>query len=136
MRTTLLHWVQHHPVELMTWTLPAAVVPSLRWFQDKPELRNQLFIRDFVTFSLGSVHYFGAQLLTQFALKNVVPKQRLKPFSAATGLAAYMAFAGVGALRISKWLEKRLLPPQPAKVTPHTLQPVAPFSGFRREFIA
>lgn len=125
---------------LLWWVLPPIVIPSLRWLQDPPKLKNKLFIRDFTTYSIGAVVFFAVKYLSEAAagpfIKNLQAKCLL---GSAVGLAANLLYAGIGAIKLSQWLTNRsgqraaLLPEKrqrPASNIVINIRPPATFHAF------
>ena len=156
--------------DALTWGAPAIGIPALRYFQDDKENRNALFVRDASTYSVGAVSFWATQygirrLLDRMAGKEIqlktpnflhsvlgdkFPKQALnmpkeletiKFIAFAAALAANIAYAGIGAVRLSQWFktagqsseatpqpspEAGSLPPVASPVPQQTVQPVSP----------
>ena len=95
--------------EIVTWLGPTLVVPAMRYAQDPPETRDRLFVRDFSTYAIGSAAYFAMRGLTvrllqgRFANPNVATM-----LSMVAGVLGNIAYAGLGAVRFSKWAESKL----------------------------
>lgn len=103
---------KHFPVikDVLTWTAPALLIPTLRYFQDPPEQRKELFLRDASTYSAGAALFLGLGLLGKRLLNRwgtfKTPATRdLVAFLVA--LAANILYAGVGALHFSRKFSKK-----------------------------
>lgn len=104
--TSPLHLLTPKLESLLSWGLPPLIIPLLRWFQDPPELRWKLFTRDFTTYSIGTCLFLGGRSLLRKALKGFIPNEGTRELSAfLIALGGNLAFAGIGALKISKWIE-------------------------------
>jgi hypothetical protein len=91
----------------MMWIGPATLIPAMRYFQDPKETRDQLFVRDFSTYSLGAGLFYGAASLTEKVMDKAklvkhLPARGFVGFLA--GFTAYNAFSGMGALKLAKEL--------------------------------
>lgn len=92
--------------DTVTWIAPAIGIPALRYFQDRKEQRNELFVRDASTYSIGALIYistlFGGQaLLNRYAEKQLsAASRKLIPFFVA--LTANILYAGIGSVRLSQ----------------------------------
>lgn len=88
----------------LTWVAPAIGIPALRYFQDSKEQRNELFVRDASTYSLGALlflgtYFGGLHLLKRFPDLSDTAREMI-PFISA--LAVNILYAGVGSVRLSK----------------------------------
>lgn len=115
--------------ETLIWVAPAFGIPGLRYFQDSKEQRNELFVRDASTYSVGAMVYlvtfFGGRKLmqTQFPKMGATVHDFI-PFLAA--LTLNILYAGIGAVRFSKWMSQKP-PAQPISAKPIApMQPVLP----------
>ncbi len=121
--------------ETLIWVAPALGIPGLRYFQDSKEQRNELFIRDASTYSIGAMVYLvaffgGRKLMQRYFPKLGAIAHDFLPFLAA--LTLNILYAGIGAVRFSKWMsQKPKTGPLPA-TSPFSGQghipPVMPFS--------
>lgn len=94
---------------LLTWGGPPMVIPALRFFQDDPKDRKELFIRDFGTYSIGTIVFFSAKIASNKILKktNLVKDKELQDLiSFSTALISNFLYAGIGAVKISKLIAK------------------------------
>lgn len=116
--------------DTVTWVAPAIGIPALRYFQDRKEQRNELFVRDASTYSIGALIYistlFGGQaLLNRYAKKQLSePSRKLIPFFVA--LTANILYAGIGSVRLSQLFSRLQAANQPK--VPNAL-PKAPSSS-------
>ncbi len=95
--------------EMATWCAPPLVIPTLRYFQDPPESRRRLFVRDFSTYSLGAMVYFGAKLLALQLFRPLIRDTMRRQLAALlVGLSANMIFAGLAAVRLSRLADRHL----------------------------
>jgi len=110
--------------ETLIWVAPALGIPGLRYFQDSKEQRNELFVRDASTYSVGAMIYLAAFFGGRKLMQHYFPKlgaiaHDFLPFLAA--LTLNILYAGIGAVRFSKWMsQKTQIGPSPA---------TSPFSG-------
>jgi hypothetical protein len=101
----------------LTWIVPPLVIPALRYMQDSVETRDKLFIRDFTTYSIGAAAFFAASLLAKKGFQSVrlFRQPAIQNFAAfMVGLACNQLYAGVGAIKLSEWLTKRVKADMPA----------------------
>ncbi len=98
-------------IQGVTWGLPLAMIPSLRFAQDvdKPKKdRNELFLRDFTSYAVG----VGLYAVSAFPLTKKLDKVKdLSPFKKsvlpiAAGTTAFSIWSGVFAPKLSKYLTK------------------------------
>lgn len=95
--------------EAVTWVAPALGIPVLRYFQDDPRERRRLFIRDFSTYTVGAATYFICKLAALKLLKSRVPSAGHRElYSLIAGVAGNITFAGIGAVRVSRFLDRIL----------------------------
>lgn len=131
--------------DTVTWVAPAIGIPALRYFQDRKEQRNELFVRDASTYSIGALTFLGVFFGGKFALKRYAPtlnhwfRQKLgakKPvlyensielISFLSALSANIAYAGIGSVRLSQFVsrlqgkEPQQLPPAVKSIPPTTM---------------
>jgi hypothetical protein len=100
--------------DVSTWVAPAVVVPLVRYTQDPEEDRNQLFVRDFGTLSVGAGVYLGTRYKLMPALLNrlnAFPKnpaaRRFWSYLPAHLLA--IAHGGIVAVQFSHWYSEHVL---------------------------
>lgn len=104
--------------EILTWTTPSIVIPALRFVQDDPKVRKELFIRDFTSYAIGGCSYFAGTALGQLFFKTtqlVKNKPMVNFLSFLTGLAGYLLYSGIGAVQLSKKLGKNKKPEEELK---------------------
>lgn len=115
--------------ETLIWVAPAFGIPGLRYFQDSKEQRNELFVRDASTYSIGAMVYlvtfFGGRKLMQSQFPKMgATVHDFIPFLAA--LTLNILYAGIGAVRFSKWMSQKP-PAQPVSAKPvAAMQPNLP----------
>jgi hypothetical protein len=107
--------------EMVTWVAPVLVIPALRYFQEKPEQRNELFIRDASTYGFGACLFLGIQFVGRALLRKsriplTKPAQELAAFLVA--FSANMLYAGIGAVKLSHLFA----PPQRGEAVGDTFQ--------------
>lgn len=103
---------KHFPLikDVLTWTAPALLIPAFRYFQDPPQQRKELFLRDASTYSVGAGLFLGLGLLSRKLLnrwgtfKNPASKD-LAAFLIALG--ANILYAGVGAVHFSRRFSRK-----------------------------
>lgn len=125
MRIQIHNPVQLTPVQLtkdtLTWVAPAVGIPALRYFQDRKEQRNELFVRDASTYSLGAliflgIFFGGKAVLRRYEspLNQWIEKKWNRPalrlnsnkielIAYLPALAANILYAGIGSVRLSQW---------------------------------
>ncbi len=90
---------------IIWWGIPPLVVPALRWTQDPPEHRWNLFIRDFTTYSLGTgIFFLGKYLMEKATRSRFTNPQAAILFGSAFGLLVNQLYVGIGAVKLSRWL--------------------------------
>lgn len=124
--TRLLHKLLNGPLNegrrqflemIIWWGIPPLVVPALRWTQDPPEQRWNLFIRDFTTYSLGTgIFFLGKYLMEKATKSRFTNPQAAILLGSAFGLAINQLYVGIGAVKLSRWLA-------PTKVVPLSRKP-------------
>ena len=99
------------------WIAPAIAIPSLRYTQDNRGQRNELFVRDASTYTIGAAIYYVGELvakkvlmpyqqtLSRFRLLNNNHKLELAAFL--VGLSANLLYAGIGAVHVSHAIARR-----------------------------
>lgn len=111
--------------EILTWTTPSLVIPALRFVQDDPKDRKELFIRDFTSYAIGGCSYFAGTALGQLFFKTtklVKNKPMVNFLSFLTGLAGYLLYSGIGAVQLSKKLSKKKKPKEQLKQAAQNIQ--------------
>lgn len=120
--------------EVLTWGLPPLAIPTMRYLQDPPESRKQLFVRDASTYVMGAAIYFlvGRGSLHLFNRFKVIPNLVYREMTAfLLGLTANLLYAGVGAVHFSHWVNRQWLSDNkpkasiPPSVTPYSYIPLA-----------
>lgn len=141
----MLLLAKHLPVvkEVLTWTAPAVLIPSLRYSQDSQEQRKELFLRDASTYSFGAILFLSMGLLGRNLMRRhkVFNTQEARDFVAfLIALGGNILYAGIGAPRLSKSLSKRNsdgLSPPPVYSKPEPFIRPPHFAEFRRvEYLA
>jgi hypothetical protein len=97
-----------------TWLLPAVAIPTLRYINDDKKERDRLFVRDASTYVIGAGLFLGVRAFSQHVLTVLTKQGRVslsphyaKLMSFFLALAANLAYSGVGAVKVSKWVEAR-----------------------------
>lgn len=90
---------------ILTWSVPPIVIPALRFYQDPPDERKKLWVRDFTTYSIGAAIFLATELAANFFLKRskLIRKENQRNFTSfLAGLIANQLYAGIGAVKLSK----------------------------------
>jgi hypothetical protein len=112
--------------DTLTWVAPAIGIPGLRYFQDSRDQRNELFVRDASTYTLGAllflgIYFGGKKLLARLFTGKPIKIQSLgkkqisfkfpwlsndhrEMIAFLAALMANITYAGIGAVQLSKWL--------------------------------
>ena len=103
---------QHAPQieRVITWAGPPLIIPALRFSRDDPEHRNELFVRDFSSWSIGSAGFLGGSALSAILLKKLPQKlsnTTIRLTSFLVGFTIYCLYSGIGALKLSKWFNNK-----------------------------
>ncbi len=122
----------------LTWITPPLAIPALRYFQDPPELRKTLFVRDFTTYSIGAGIFLLTGWLTHTALKAsgiIKNPSVLKLAAFLTALTANLLYAGVGAIKLSQRLNpaQKAASAPPVKLPSQAPKPMQTFPAFPTE---
>ena len=86
------------------WVAPALFIPGIRFFQDSPEDRNKLFVRDLTTYSIGAAIYFLTRGLAG-KLINFKNESVKNITSTSIALTANILYAGIVAVKMSQLLD-------------------------------
>lgn len=100
----------HKIKDVITWTAPSVFIPSIRYMQDPPHRRNELFARDFTTYSLGASIYFIAGITSKKLLDKtkLIKSEEVKEFiSFLSAITFNILYAGIGAIKISQHIKKK-----------------------------
>jgi len=98
--------------DAIIWATPALGIPTLRFFQDPPETRKKMFIRDFGTYTVGAATFILTNILTTKTLNKVlkdnIKNRDIKIDFIALGIAllANILYAGIGAVKVSERFSK------------------------------
>lgn len=112
--------------EALTWVGPAISIPALRYFQDDPQQRKELFVRDASTYTVGAMLYIGVRLAVSQLLnegKIRLGKYKIPLFhkplplgkgvkeiiAVIAGLTVNVTFAGIGATYFSRLFKSKPL---------------------------
>ncbi|MEI7475091.1 MAG: hypothetical protein WCK67_09980 [bacterium] len=95
--------------DVITWTAPSVFIPSIRYLQDPPDRRNELFARDFTTYSIGAGIYFIAGIMSKKLLDKtkLIKSEEVKEFiSFLSAITFNILYASIGAIKISQHIKK------------------------------
>jgi hypothetical protein len=111
-----------------TWIVPAIAIPGQRYAQDARDQRNELFVRDASTYTIGAAAYYVGEALTKkvltryqkvlsrFRVLNSNPKFEFAVFLG--GLSANVLYAGTGAVHVSHAIARHQAKSKANKVSP------------------
>lgn len=125
--STLKHWVNYDSVyQIARWTLPTAIVPTIRYcFIDPKEKRDTYRARDLTNFVLGALVFWGTKKIalpllqrTQLVTLTLPKGQRLSQeayqkallqaqefIAYAVAVTAQVLNNGIAAVKVSRWFE-------------------------------
>jgi len=108
------------------WGAPAIAIPGLRYTQDNHRQRNELFVRDASTYTIGALTYYVGDILatkTFTRYQNFLSRfqwlnkdYKLKFTAFLIGLSANLLYAGIGAVHVSHAIARRQAKSKETKV--------------------
>lgn len=109
---------------VLTWTLPALLIPPLAYKSNDKNNQNVVFARELTRYSLGTSAFLGAHSGTLALVEKLAPAwpANVKRFAAfAAGMTSNITYVGALSEKVTHWFNGKFLEKTPGSTTslPH-----------------